>query len=184
MRLTLVLSGLFALLHPRAAWSQMKASDIPIDTVKSPIAELREKHLLFPVAGVGIEKVKDTFRHRRGEKRVHNAIDIPAPRATPVLSTDSGRVIKLYRSPAGGLMIYATDTNERYIYYYAHLDRYRTGLREGEVLGRGDTIGYVGTTGNAAPKWPHLHFAILRSTNVKRWSRGTPVNPFQVFAPE
>lgn len=113
---------------------------------------------------------------------MHNAIDIPAPRGTPVLSTDSGRVIKLYRSKAGGLMIYATDTTERFIYYYAHLDGYREGIREGRTLGRGDTIGYVGTTGNAPPNTPHLHFAIMRSANIKRWSRGTPINPFRVFA--
>lgn len=184
LRRTLWLLGPVALFGPSVAWSQMKASGFPVDTSKSPVVELREKRLVFPVAGASINRLKDNFRHRRGDKRVHNALDIPAPRGRAVLSTDSGRVIKLYRSPAGGLMIYATDSSERFIYYYAHLDRYRTGLREGEVLARGDTIGYVGTTGNAAPNWPHLHFAILRTNNVKRWSRGTPINPFEVFASE
>ena len=167
-------------LKPVAA--QVKASGPSVDTVKSPILELREKGLLFPVAELSIDGLKDTFREPRGARRVHNAIDIPAPRGRAVLSTDAGRVLKLHRSAAGGLMVYTTDDSERFIYYYAHLDRYQTGLQEGRPLARGDTIGFVGTTGNAPPQIPHLHFAILRSSDVTRWSRGTPINPFKVFA--
>lgn len=181
-RFEILLILISALATPDHAAAQLKASGIPADTPRSSLSELRQKQLLFPVPGTSIERVKDNFRDRRGATRVHNALDIPARRRTPVLSTDSGRVIKLYRSKAGGLMIYATDTSERFIYYYAHLDSYRKGLREGSTLARGDTIGYVGTTGNAPPNTPHLHFAIMRSTNIKRWSRGTPINPFEVFA--
>lgn len=151
------------------------------DSAVSDLDILRSSGLLFPVAGRTAASVENSFRQRRGENRRHHAIDIPARRGTPVVSTDSGRILKLHRSAAGGLMIYATDPRERFIYYYAHLDGYRRGLRAGQTVARGDTIGYVGTTGNAPAHTPHLHFAILRSTNIKRWSRGTPINPYDVF---
>ncbi len=149
---------------------------------KTPILdELRAKDLLVPVAGVPPDSLQDSFRAPRSEARKHYAIDIGAPRGTPVLAADSGRIIKLHRSKKGGVTIYATDKTERFIYYYAHLDRYQDGLREGMPLARGDTIGYVGTTGNAPESFPHLHFAIYRSYNIERWSRGLPVNPAKVF---
>jgi murein DD-endopeptidase MepM/ murein hydrolase activator NlpD len=137
--------------------------------------------LLFPVPGICICHLHDTFNETRPDKRLHHALDIPAPRGTPVLATDSGRIIKLHTSHDGGLMIYTTDPRERFIYYYAHLDSYQTGLYEGMALARGDTIGFVGTTGNAPPDVPHLHFAILRARNVKHWSRGTPIDPYPIF---
>ena len=162
--------------------AQVKASGPAEDTAKSPVDELREKGLLFPVADISLDGLRDTFREPRGASRIHNAMDIPAPRGRAVLSTDAGRVLKLHRSAAGGLMVYTADASERFIYYYAHLDSYHSGLREGTQLARGDTIGFVGTTGNAPANIPHLHFAILRSRDISRWSRGTPVNPFKVFA--
>jgi len=145
-------------------------------------AELTAKRLLFPVAGQTSSRgLKDTFTEARDANRIHHALDIPAKRGTPVLATENGRVIKLFTSAAGGLTIYTTDPTERYIYYYAHLDGYRTGLTQGLEIQRGDTLGYVGTTGNAPPNTPHLHFAILRSDNIKRWSKGLPINPYEVF---
>ncbi|HEX6007227.1 MAG TPA: M23 family metallopeptidase, partial [Burkholderiales bacterium] len=93
-------------------------------TSNTPILdELRTKGLLIPVAGVTADELYDSFRDPRSENRKHNAIDIVAPRGTPVLSADSGRILKLYRGENGGLMIYATDSAERFIYTYAHLDR-------------------------------------------------------------
>ena len=167
---------------PKAEAVHRRSLVVTGDTVKATaLSELRAKGLLYPVQGLSIDRAKDSFRDRRGAKRVHNALDILAPRGTAVVSADSGRILKLYRNSLGGLMVYASDADGRYIYSYAHLDRYRPGLREGATIARGDTIGYVGTTGNAPANIPHLHFAILRSSNIKRWSRGTPVNPFEVF---
>jgi hypothetical protein len=143
---------------------------------ESDLAYLRSRHLIIPVAGVGPDKVPDTFNEMRGSRR-HNASDIPAPRGTPVLSADSGRLVKLHTSVAGGLTIYATDPRGRFIYFYAHLDRYRPGLVEGMPLARGDTIGFVGTTGNAPPNVPHLHFAIARVDSDRKWWTGTPLDP-------
>jgi murein DD-endopeptidase MepM/ murein hydrolase activator NlpD len=172
---------LIAALVPAAAAAQSpaKASTRPAPT--PIIDELRAKRLLLPVAGVDSSAIRDSFRQKRGSNRVHHAVDIMAPRGTPVISTDSGQVIKLYQSKAGGLMIYTVDSTRRFIYYYAHLDRYHPGLTEGKAIARGDTIGYVGTSGNAPSNQPHLHFAILRTYNVAKWSRGLPVNPAKVF---
>jgi murein DD-endopeptidase MepM/ murein hydrolase activator NlpD len=104
-----------------------------------------------------------------------------APRRTPIRSAARGRVLKLFTSAAGGLMIYAADSSERFIVMYAHLDGYAPGLRDGVPLTRGQLIGYVGSTGNASPTAPHLHFAIARSADVKRWSKGKAIDPLPVL---
>lgn len=132
--------------------------------------------LTIPVAGVEAEDLLDTFNEARGERR-HDALDIPAPRGTPVLAATDGRVLRLFTSERGGLMIYTADASERFVLMYAHLDSYAPGLTDSTALRRGQVIGYVGTTGNAPPNVPHLHFAIARSTNVSRWWEGTPVDP-------
>ena len=140
--------------------------------------ELAELHaeMAMPLAGIRAADLPDTFLESRGD-HVHHALDIPAPRGTPVLSATPGRVLKLFTSQAGGLMVYAADSSERFILMYAHLDAYAPGLRDGQPLARGQTIGVVGTTGNAPPNVPHLHFAIARPGNVARWWTGTPVDP-------
>jgi peptidoglycan LD-endopeptidase LytH len=145
------------------------------------IDELRAKALLVPVVGIAATELRDSFREPRPPNRVHNAMDIPAPRGTPVIATGMSRILKLYTSKSGGLTVYAIDPTEKYVYYYAHLDQYKPGLTEGMTLGRGDTIGYVGTTGNAPANYPHLHFAIFRAVNNNQWARGKPINPAKVF---
>jgi peptidoglycan LD-endopeptidase LytH len=139
------------------------------------LAELASE-LIVPVAGVQPNDLLDTFDEARGARR-HNALDILAPRSTPVLSAADGRIQKLYTSQAGGLMVYASDPNNRFVLMYAHLDRYADGLKDSSEVRRGDTIGFVGTTGNAPPDVPHLHFAIARTTNVARWWTGMPIDP-------
>ena len=139
------------------------------------LVELSEA-LIVPVAGVQPKDLLDTFDAARGTRR-HNALDIPAPRGTPVLSAADGRVQRLFTSAAGGLMVYASDTTGRFVLMYAHLDRYADGLTDTTTLRRGDTIGFVGTTGNAPPNVPHLHFAIARTNDVTKWWSGTPIDP-------
>jgi len=105
-----------------------------------------------------------------------------APRGTPVLAVSDGQIKKLFVSKPGGLTIYQYDSNERYCYYYAHLDRYADGLKEGMRVRQGDLIGYVGSTGNADPNAPHLHFAILELGPAKEWWRDTlPINPYPLL---
>jgi murein DD-endopeptidase MepM/ murein hydrolase activator NlpD len=136
---------------------------------------------MVPVAGVSPAEVPDNFRAPRGVGRLHRAVDIPAPRGTPVLSADDGRVLRLHWNHKGGLTIYATDTSGRFVYYYAHLSAYRRGLSPGARLVRGQVIGFVGTTGNARGREPHLHFQVLvRSQDGRPWS-GDAIDPRPLF---
>ena len=151
----------------------------PIATF-SELASLRPR-LGVPVAGVTRAQLRDTFAEARGE-RVHEALDILAARGTPVLSAADGRLLRLFDSRAGGLMVYATDVSERFILLYGHLDSYADGVRDGMPLVRGQVIGYVGTTGNAPAGTPHLHFGILRGEPDVSWSEGIAVNPYPLLA--
>ena len=147
---------------------------------ESEMDYLRRRNLRVPVAGVPAGKLPDSFREMRGS-RLHAALDIMAPRGTPVLSADSGTVAKLHTSVGGGLSAYLFDPSERFIYYYAHLDSYHPRVKEGMRVARGDTIGFVGSTGNASPNAPHLHFAIARMGEDKRWWSGTPIDPRPIY---
>jgi len=139
--------------------------------------------LIVPVQGIQASALYDTYDEKRGGgTRVHEALDIPAPRGTPVLSATGGRVLKLFKSVAGGNMVYAADSSEHFILMYAHLDSYANGLAEGQPLHQGQVLGTVGTTGNAPPNLPHLHFALARTNDVKTWWKGAPVNPYPLLA--
>jgi peptidoglycan LD-endopeptidase LytH len=137
--------------------------------------------LLIPVAGVKAAQLQDTYSQPRGSERVHEALDILAPIGTPVYAVADGRIAKLFTSKPGGLTIYQFDPNEKYSYYYAHLDHYATALKEGQQVKRGDLIGYVGTTGNADPAAPHLHFAMFELGPEKNWWQGKPINPYPLL---
>lgn len=142
------------------------------------LAELRARGLRVPVQGVRAADVPDTFGERRDAgSRPHEALDILAPRGTPVLSAADGRVVKLFDSRAGGRTVYVADPAGRWIYYYAHLDAYRPGLAEGQAVRAGEALGTVGSTGNANPAAPHLHFAVARVADVRRWWDGKAVDP-------
>lgn len=149
---------------------------ITIPLVSSDSTTLASHNLLIPVPGVRWEELVDSFHDKRGT-RTHNALDIMAPRGTPVLSVDAGTLLKLHNSVPGGLTAYAADPARHFIYMYGHLDRYNPALQEGQALSRGDTIGFVGSTGNAAAAGPHLHFAIAKNSNMAKWWMGTPINP-------
>jgi murein DD-endopeptidase MepM/ murein hydrolase activator NlpD len=141
---------------------------------------LAARPLLVPVAGVPPTTLADHYRDRRGD-RVHEAMDIMATRGTPVVAVDDGHVAKLFTSRGGGLTVYHFDPSQRLAYYYAHLDRYAEGLKEGSPVRRGQVIGYVGFTGNANEHAPHLHFAVFRLGADRRWWEGEPVNPYPAF---
>ncbi len=137
--------------------------------------------LLLPVAGVKAAQLVDTYTQSRGAGRSHDAIDIMAPRGTPVYAVEDGRIAKLFLSKPGGITVYQFDPSERLAYYYAHLDGYADGIVEGKQLKRGDLIGYVGSTGNADPSGPHLHFAIFALGPEKNWWQGTAINPYPLL---
>jgi murein DD-endopeptidase MepM/ murein hydrolase activator NlpD len=146
-----------------------------------PPEELTRRKFDVPVEGVKRDQLANTFDEKRGTSRMHEALDILAPRNTPVKAIEDGTVARLFESKAGGLTIYQFDPTEQYCYYYAHLERYADGLREGDHLKKGQVIGYVGTSGNAPKDTPHLHFAVFKLTSAKRWWEGTPINPYDIL---
>ena len=149
---------------------------------ESAIVMLRRRGLEFPVEGVDRDELRDTFSDTRGEGRSHEALDIMAPRGTPVRAVEDGTIAKLFESRGGGgLTIYQFDPSETFCYYYAHLDGYALGIREGQAVRRGQVIGYVGSTGNASVDAPHLHFTIFQLTPERKWWKGEPLNPYPVF---
>jgi murein DD-endopeptidase MepM/ murein hydrolase activator NlpD len=171
----------------RAATNPIRTMPAPLQTPPEPpqaepgqsmAAEVPD--LIVPVAGVDISKMTDTFNEGRGNHR-HQATDIMAPRGTPVLAAGDGTIVKLFLSRAGGITIYQFDPTRTWCYYYAHLDRYAPGIMEGMAVRKGQTIGYVGSTGDASPSAPHLHFEISLLGPEKHWWRGTPINPYPIL---
>jgi murein DD-endopeptidase MepM/ murein hydrolase activator NlpD len=138
---------------------------------------LRARGMMVPVLGVSPTQLVDTYNARRDGGRRHDALDILAPRGTPVLAADDGLIVRVGTNALGGNVIWATDGERRFAYYYAHLERHARGLREGQVVSRGNVIGYVGTTGNAPADTPHLHFQVMRLLDARRFSDGLPFNP-------
>lgn len=149
----------------------------PASEAAVPIAD----QLLIPVAGISVGALKDTFNEARGTERRHEAIDLLAPKGTQVFAVADGKIVKLFNSKPGGLTIYQFDTSEKFAYYYAHLDRYAPDVKEGMTLKRGDLVGYVGTSGNADPQTPHLHFATFALGPEKQWWKGSPINPYPLL---
>jgi peptidoglycan LD-endopeptidase LytH len=156
-------------------------SPAPVRTAPLSISEeLRARRLMVPVDGIDVAKLNDSFGAQRdGGARQHGAIDIMAPRGTAVLAADDGRILRIGYNSLGGLTIYQIDASRRFVYYYAHLDRYASTLRDGLDVARGDLIGYVGHTGNASPAAPHLHFQVMLYR--ERYWEGDAVNPFGAF---
>jgi murein DD-endopeptidase MepM/ murein hydrolase activator NlpD len=167
-------------LPPRTAAVALPAGEptMPPRTPFEGFAIGREP-LVMPVEGARSADLRDSFEEKRGGGlRRHEAIDIAAPRGTPVLAAVDGTIEKLFSSKQGGLTVYEFDRTRTTCYYYAHLDRYAEGLREGQMVHRGDRLGYVGSTGDASAEAPHLHFQIFQLGPQKQWWVGTPVNPY------
>jgi len=143
----------------------------------APNDDFASRQLLFPLPAAQKNGLRDSFAEKRG-MHIHEAVDIMAPRGTPVYAVEDGRVAKLFTSVPGGKTIYQYDPSGRYAYYYAHLDRYAKGLADGKDVKRGEIIGYVGNTGNAAPDAPHLHFAIMRLGPKREWWKGEAIDPY------
>jgi murein DD-endopeptidase MepM/ murein hydrolase activator NlpD len=167
----LAIGALFAL-----AW---KAAEIPPPPV-AMVVVTNPNAIMIPVAGVVRTDLRDTFGAARTGHR-HEALDIMAARGTPVLAAVDGTIRKLFTSAAGGLTIYEFDGAETMNYYYAHLDAYAIGLREGNHVKRGEVIGYVGTTGNAPANAPHLHFAMTIVPPTKEWWKGQAIDPYPIL---
>ncbi len=162
-----------SLFRPKSATSSVRPRDVDL-------SELLAENFLIPVAGVDRNRLRDSFLESRGEYARHLAIDIGAPRGTPILATTDGEIVRLTREHRGGITVYQKDDKGRYLFYYCHLSRYATGLRVGRQVTKGEVIGYVGSTGRTTG--PHLHFSITRlpedGDNLKA---GLAVNPYLLF---
>ena len=158
------------------------AAMVPSARMAAAFERLREREIMIPVAGVGPSRIEDSFTAGRdGGERQHNAVDILAPRNTPILAADDGVILRMSNNSLGGITIYATDRDREFVYYYAHLDHYHHDLAAGQQIQKGDTLGYVGTTGNAPKDVPHLHFQIMLWPSDGKWWNGEPVNPYPVL---
>jgi murein DD-endopeptidase MepM/ murein hydrolase activator NlpD len=144
------------------------------------IGAVPSQSLRLPIDGDDVNNWKGGFAEHRGS-RPHEAIDILAARNTPVHAVDDGTIAKLFFSKAGGITIYQFDPGGRRAYYYAHLERYAPGLHDGQVVSQGDVIGFVGTSGNAPPNTPHLHFGVFELNEDRHWWQGRAIDPYEVF---
>lgn len=155
----------------------------PPPEAAAALAALQQRDLRMPIDGVNVEILKGSFDEHRSSSggHVHDAADILAPRNTPIHAVENGTIAKLFVSKAGGNTIYQFDPTGQFCYYYAHLERYADGVHEGQAVARGDVIGYVGTSGNAPPLVPHVHFAVYELGPERHWWQGRAIDPYLVF---
>lgn len=153
-----------------------------VATATPPPAKPNQAGLVIPVAGVRADQLIDSFNEVRGGGRRHGAIDIMAPRGTPAVAAAAGTVEKLFHSDNGGNTIYVRSPDRTTIHYYAHLDRYADGLREGQEVTQGQVLGAVGSTGDASPDAPHLHFEIIQTRPDAKWyEHATAIDPYPLL---
>jgi murein DD-endopeptidase MepM/ murein hydrolase activator NlpD len=150
-------------------------------TWRDAVSTLRQMNLRIPLNGFNPEKMKGSFYEKRGDQ-LHGAVDMLAPRNTPIYAVCDGQIAKLFLSRLGGLTIYQFDPDRKFVFYYAHLQRYADNLVEGQRVKRGQLIGYVGTSGNAPPNTPHLHFSIGILGSDKSWWKAAAIDPYEVFS--
>ncbi len=147
-------------------------------SMSADVEYLRSRQIIVPVAGADMARVEDSFNEPRDGDRVHRAIDILAPRGTPILAADDGRIMRMTTSTLGGISMYTVDPEQRIVYYYAHMDHYNEAMAPGKTIAKGDTLGFVGTTGNAPKNTPHLHFQVMRWPADGKYWNGEPIDPF------
>ena len=172
--LSLIARKLGSFLRPKSTEALVRPEDVDLNL-------LLEQEFLIPVEGVDAEKLKDSFLSKRGKYAQHLAIDIGSPTGTPVLATTDGKIVRVTREKRGGKAIYQTDSTGKYLLFYCHLSRYAAGAKAGNLVHKGDVIGYVGATGHVIGG-SHLHFSITRvpedSANFKA---GLAINPYLLF---
>jgi murein DD-endopeptidase MepM/ murein hydrolase activator NlpD len=145
-----------------------------------PAATIGTTSLRLPIDGMDVDSIKSGFNQRRRD-HPHEAVDILAPRNTPVRAVQRGTIAKLFLSKQGGRAIYQFDPSGRLCYYYAHLEGYTPDLKEGDTVSQGQVIGYVGTSGNAPPNTPHLHFAVFELDEDRSWWKGRAIDPYPLL---
>jgi murein DD-endopeptidase MepM/ murein hydrolase activator NlpD len=155
----------------------------PLNPAQATIAidQLRRRSLLLPIVNVDVDSLKGSFFGRRSGHKLHFAADIPAARNSPIMAVDNCVVAKLRTNSVGGHSLFLLDASSHFVYYYAHLESYAAGIREGVHVSKGQVIGFVGTSGNAPKDKPHVHFAIHQAVNPGQWWHGNPIDPWEVY---
>ena len=172
-RIARIARRLSSLFRPKSATARVRPRDVDL-------SELVAENFLIPVEGVDRQRLRDSFLESRGQYARHLAIDIAAPRGTPILATADGEIVKLSREGRGGITISQKDATGRYLFFYCHLSRYAPGLRVGRSVEKGELIGYVGSTGHVTG--PHLHFSITRlPEDDDNLREGLAINPYLIF---
>ena len=157
-----------------------KTNSHPVSVPENELAELFTTDFPLPLEAFDRAKYRDTFLAKRGKHKKHHAIDLPAPRGTPVVAVADGFIERLGRDKRGGKVVYLRDATGKYTFFYAHLARHEEGLKPGDHVVRGQRLGDVGSTGHVIGG-PHLHFAIFRDEDTA--GRALVVNPYLVFSP-
>jgi len=158
-----------------------KSSEAVVRPQDVDLTELLSQGFLIPVEGVNPEKLQDSFLSSRGRHNKHLAIDIGAPRGTPVLATTDGEIVRITRERRGGKSIYQKDATGQYLLFYCHLSRYTDQLSAHQKVKKGEVIGYVGSTGHVIGG-SHLHFSITRlPDDAGSFKRGLAINPYLLF---
>jgi murein DD-endopeptidase MepM/ murein hydrolase activator NlpD len=143
---------------PGSASSSTNYSAMPAPSTPSPAILARFPGAVFPVAGT--YTYTDTFGAFRADMpNGHEGDDIFASYGTPVVAVQDGTITGVSLTTIGGNNIHLTTSRGDY-FYYAHLSRFATGLAQGQHVVAGQTIGYVGDTGDAKGTPSHLHFEI------------------------
>jgi len=172
--LSRIASRLGSFFRPKSSEVAVRPEDVDLDVLLS-------QGLLIPVEGVNVEKLRDSFLNSRGRYAKHLAIDIGAPRGTPVLATTDGQIVKVGREQRGGKSIYQKDATGKYLLFYCHLNGYAQGMGPGRQVRKGDVIGYVGATGHVIGG-PHLHFSVTRvPEQSENFKAGMAINPYLLF---
>jgi murein DD-endopeptidase MepM/ murein hydrolase activator NlpD len=130
----------------------------------------------MPVADVAPSRLADTWGAPRSGGRVHQGVDIFAPRDTPVVATTRGIVWRTGRDPLGGNVVWVFGPGGQ-VHYFAHLERVAPMIRIGDRVTVGDVLGYVGSSGNARGTPPHLHYGIYGLG-------GGAFNPYSLLQPD
>lgn len=177
----LLVAGVFASLLSFGDDAPARRAAVRAATSSAPADAATPVVLLVPVAGVRRDRLVDSWGDARSEGRSHRGIDIMAAGGTPVLAAAAGTVEKLFQSRLGGTTLYQRSIDRRWTYYYAHLQGYATGVREGQAVRAGEVIAYVGDTGDAGPGNFHLHFSTARLRPEQRWWEGEDVNPYPLL---
>jgi len=136
-------------------------------------ASARRALLKTPVDGARLTSNYGFRKHPiLGYRKMHRGLDFGAPRGTPVKAAGDGVIEIAKRDRINGNFVKIRHGNG-YHTGYAHLHRFKKGMRKGRKVSQGDIIGYVGSTGRATG--PHLHYVVYKG--------GKMINPSTLKLP-